>query len=224
MSFTIRDTTTDDVRTKINFGIKSTGKTLIDRGNPTMDDTLLLDDFNSVHYYHYTGTPVVGFPIPTLMVENAVYEVHFKCTGGTESNNDMRLYPGLNDPVASRYYTFYKTTSTNYHRTVVFQQSNEMTGFHFDFYPGELGYDPVGKITIYNDRACKKIQLESGDTSSSVYGKGYWLNDTLESEEYTYTSQTTPQYNTSTIWTTVGTLAFGIPSYATWRIRVSRVA
>jgi hypothetical protein len=224
MSFTIRDTTSDDVSAKINFGIRSTGKTLIDRGNPALEDTLLLDDFNSVHYYHYTGTPIFGFPIPTLMAENAVYEVHFKCTGGTESNNDMRLVPTSDDPVASRYYTFYKTSSTNIQRTVIFQHSNEMNGFLFDFYPGERGYDPVGKITIYNDRACKKIQVEGGDTSSTVYGKGYWLNDTLESEDYSYLSQTTPLYNTSSIWTSVGILNFGIPSYATWRIRVSRVA
>ena len=222
MSFSVHNTSDEEVLTKMNYVQKKIGTTVINRGNPSSDNTLLLDDFNTIHYYTYTGGEMSDFSIPTLMVENAVYEVYFNCSGSIGSNNDMRLCPY--GSYSSYFYTHYQTSEDNETQTVIYRSSNENAGFFFDFFRGSKGFDPVGKITIYNDRRCKKMRVEAGDSSSNVAGTGYWLDSSSASENYSLDSITPLAYDTSNTWNGVGLLQFGNGSFTNWRIRVSRVA
>ena len=223
-SFAVRDTNDEDAINKVTYNMRHSLVNVINRGNPTSDNTLLLNDFNTIHYYNYSGSAISEFSIPTEMVENAIYEVDFSCSGSSEGNNDMTLTPSSNESIVSHYYSVYnasyedgETQSVNYVKT------SSSIGFFFDFFLGFNGYDPVGKLTIYNDRACKKITLNAGDTSSSISGLGYWLNDSVNSENYLDNNSLPPEYNTTSKWTSIGLLKFGDANFAHWRIRVSRV-
>jgi hypothetical protein len=225
MSFYVRDTADEEVLSKLLYKQKSGDKTVINRGST--EEMLLLDDYKTIHYYNYSSidNPMSDFYIPTSIVENAVYEVHFNCSGSANSNNDLRLCPYVGSfGSGSYYYTQYQTSEDNEQRSIVYRSFVENAGFFFDFFPGSKGYDPIGKFTVYNTRACKKLRLEAGDTCSTVVGSGYWLDGSGASEEYSLTSTTPPAYNTNSTWTGIGFLQFGQGLFKNWQVFVSRIA
>lgn len=85
------------------------------------------------------------------------------------------------------------------------------------------GYDPLGKITIFNRRSCKKVLIEAGDTASSTIASGYWLDNSTASQSYAPDTNTPPIYNTDTIWSAIGRLNFIEGSFTNWSIYVTRI-
>ena len=175
---------------------------------------LLLSDFNTVHYYSYSGGPAQNFDISTNMVENAVYEVTFNMSSSSASNNDIAFYP--NYIGGSNLYTNYiqRADSGGY----LGNYANG-SGFIFDLTAGSNGFDPVGKFTIFNNRNSKKIRSEIGDTFTSSTGCGYWLTG-----DTTPTSGTPLSYNTETQWTTVGRISISPASFTNAVATVRRIA
>lgn len=228
MSFTLHNTNNDEVRNEIFYNLRNIGTTtVINRGNPSQGNRLLLSDFNTIHYYHYNGeSSLRDFDISTLMVEDAVYEVKFNCSGSSVSNNDLFLTPNFGNYSSSNFYTIYLNSyniNPDGEAATKYKSSVNSSGFYVDFLDGENGYDPVGKITIFNRRNCKKVVVEAGDTASSTIATGYWLNNSTASQSYVPDSNTPPSYNTSTIWSDVGRINFIAGSFRNWSIFVSRV-
>lgn len=224
MSFKLHNTDNDEIRNDIIYGLRNTGSLVINRGNPTYSSPLLLSDINTIHYYNYNGANLSNFEIPTLMLENAVYEVKFNCSGGSDSNNDMFLTPNDGNFSNSNFYTIFLNSFdlVESNSSVKYKSSTNSNGFYVDFFDGYNGYDPVGKITIYNRRNCKKILIEASDTAGSTTGSGYWLDNSTPSVSYKPNSNA-PSYNTTDIWSTVGTLNFAAKSFTNWTIYVSRI-
>ena len=233
MSFILHNTNNDDARNEITYNLNSrnagTTTTVINRGNPTDSNPLLLSDFNTIHYYQHTGSELTNFDISTIMAENAVYEVKFNCSGSSDNNNDMFLEPNYGNYSNSNFYSIYLNSydidpeSEGANASTKYKSSTNTGGFYVDFFDGYKGYDPVGKITIYNRRNCKKILIEASDTSGSTIASGYWLDNSSGSESYSPDSNTPPSYNTNDIWSSVGTLNFTSGSFTNWSIYVSRV-
>uniref|UniRef100_A0A6C0KHX8 Trimeric autotransporter adhesin YadA-like head domain-containing protein n=1 Tax=viral metagenome TaxID=1070528 RepID=A0A6C0KHX8_9ZZZZ len=183
---------------------------------------LLLSDYNTTHYYsYYSETPLSQIDIGTNMVENSVYEVTFNTSGSTASNNDMNFLPN---------YSNYNNLYTNFAQSMLSGMSfvNTLSGkynqgntFSFDLVGGGYGYDPIGKITIFNYRNAKKIRVEVGDTCAISTGAGYWLSN--ESSAITPQGATPLSYDTETQWLTVGSLIFGNPSFTNVIVTVKRV-
>jgi hypothetical protein len=188
----------------------------INRGNPGKNNTLLLDSFNTTHFYSINAS--TGFiDISTTMLENAVYEVCFNLSSCSAANNDMALFPNSTTTFGgSTFYTAYQQTSSV---PALQYTTNVNPYFMFDFVNGSIGWDPVGKITIYNNRSAKKIVFTGGDTTAPVHGQGYWTNNT----GFTSTSGTAPVYDTTTVWSTVGRLQFGSPLSSNWNVWVKRI-
>ena len=161
------------------------------------------------------------------MVENGVYEVKFNCSGSSSSNNDMFLTPNYGNYSNSTFYSIflnsYDVGLGGNTASAKFKSSVDDGGFYVDFFDGSYGYDPVGKITIYNRRNCKKILIEASDTSGSTTASGYWLDDSADSQSYKANANTQPIYNTTDIWSAVGTMNFGSGSFTNWSIYVSRI-
>lgn len=226
MSFKLRNSNNEEIVNEINYTLRNKlgGITVINRGNPTSSNPLLLDDFNTIHYYQYNGSNLTNFDISTLMVENAVYEIRFNCSGSSDSNNDMFLTPNHGDYNSSYFYTIFQNSFNIDENTasIKYKSATDSQGFYLDFFDGENGFDPVGKITIYNRRNCKKILVEASDTAGSSISSGYWLDDSVESDSYNQDSGA-PSYNTTDIWSSVGTLSFTDSSFTDWTIYVSRV-
>jgi hypothetical protein len=228
MSFTVHNTNSDEVRNEITYNLRNTaGVTVLNRGNPTQGNQLLLSDFNTIHYYQYSGEDALrNFDISTLMLEDAVYEVKFNCSGSSISNNDLFLTPNFGNYSSSNFYTIYLNSydvNPDGEASTRYKSSLNNYGFYVDFFDGTNGYDPVGKITIYNRRSCKKVLIEAGDTASSTTASGYWLNNSTESQSYSPNSETPPSYNLNTIWSSVGRINFIAGSFKNWSIYVSRV-
>lgn len=223
MSFSVHNTNNEDVINELTYKLPraSTAKTVISRTRDS--EPLLLDDFNTIHSYTYTGDGVAEFNINTLMVENAVYEIQFNFSGGLDRNIDFTLFPIPNYDLGSRYYTIFHCSEDD-NVSVVYRSTVSIAGFFFDFYPGNHGYDPIGKITIHNDRHAKKIHFQASDTSSVVNGSGYWLDDSSTAIDYNALSTSPPPYNTTSTWTNIGQIVCGAPYFTHWRIRVSRIA
>ncbi len=192
----------------------------INRGNPGRTSELLLSNYNTVHYYSVSSS--TGYiDISTLMVENAVYEVEFNCYGASSTNNDMYLYPNYTGYSASSFYTIY-TQSVNA-GTGVFYASNNSIAFYFDYVSGTFGWDPVGKIIIYNNRSAKKVKLEAGDTTATVNGQGYWTSGASNFER---TTATPIVYDTTTQWNTIGRISFSAGynvTFSNWNVWVKRI-
>ena len=179
-------------------------------------DELLLSDYNTTHYYYWNNPEATlqYIDIPTNMVEDSVYEVTFNASGSSTPNNDMMFFPNY-----SGYTNFYSNYMNRSGTGVVSLQTSytNSSGFNFDLVAGSNGYDPVGKITIFNNRGAKKIRVEVGDTCAITTGDGYWL-----------TNSSTPNggalsYDTTTQWLTVGRLQFGAPSFTNVVATVRRI-
>ena len=226
MSFKLRNSNNEEIVNEVNYNLwnKLGGITVINRGNPGSSNPLLLDDFNTIHYYEYNGSDLTNFDISTLMLENAVYEIKFNCSGSSDNNNDMFLIPNHGDYNSSYFYNIFQNSFNIEENTasIKYKSSSNSGGFYFDFFDGGNGFDPVGKITIYNRRNCKKILVEASDTAGSTIGSGYWLDNSTESESYNLDSDA-PSYNTTDIWSSVGTLTFTDSSFTDWTVYVSRV-
>ena len=159
------------------------------------------------------------------MLENAVYEIKFNCSGSTDANNDMFLIPNHGDYNTSNFYSLFQNSfeiDGNEASAKYKSSTNTNGGFYFDFFDGYSGFDPVGKITIYNRRNYKKILVEASDTAGSTIGSGYWLDNSTESLTYKPDSDA-PSYNTTDVWSSVGTLRFASRSFTDCTVYVSRV-
>ena len=222
-SFTIFKSNNEEVFNEINYHLKS-GYKIINRGNPGAENTLLLEDFDTIHRYSSFNpeAPLTTFQIATTMVEDSIYEVTFDCSGSSSNNNEQWFVPNFG--AESNFYTIYQNMISSEGITLNYNTEIQTAGFAFDFVNGSYGYDPVGKITIHNNRFAKKIQIEASDTSSIVHGSGYWLDSSEESANYGITSPSQPIYDSSTIWSIVGNLTFDSPSFNNWTISVRRIA
>ena len=191
----------------------------ISRGNPGQSSPLLLSNYNTVHYY--STTSATGFiDISTTMVENAVYEVEFNCIGASASNDDMFLYPNYNTSFGGT--TFYNVYTQSSGTPGIQYTSANSSAFYFDYVSGSIGWEPVGKIRIYNNRSAKKVKVEVGDTTAIVNGHGYWTSGS----GFTNNSVSNISYDTSTQWSNIGRLAmssgYGI-TFTNWNVWVKRI-
>lgn len=221
MSFTVYNNNIENTLNEVLY--KHPVTKYINRGNPGQSRVLLLDEFNTIHYYHHSGSAINSFDISTGLVENGVYEIKFSCIGGTESNNDMALTPNFNDFSNSN---FYMCCQRWYEDGGLYTELNgevNSDNFYFDMFAGSFGYDPTGKITIFNNKSGKKLKVEMGDTSSVVNGTGYWLDNSGDASDYSLTANYTPPYDTTNIWDIVGNLTFNSPDFTQWHIWVSRI-
>jgi hypothetical protein len=191
----------------------------INRGNPGQASPLLLSNYNTVHYY--STTSATGFvDISTTMVENAVYEIEVSCYGASASNDDMFLYPNYNTSFGST--TFYNVYTQSSGSPSIQYASQNQNGFYFDYVGGAIGWEPVCKIKIYNNRSAKKIKVEGGDTTAIVNGQGYWTSGS----GFTSNSVTNIVYDTATQWSNIGRLTFssnGNITFTNWNIWVKRI-
>lgn len=193
----------------------SSGLDIIERGNPGQASPLVLSSMNTVHKYTI-NTPTNFIDISTSMLENAIYEVYFTMKGANSLNNDLVLYPNYNTGLSAT--TFY-TSYQNFRNTGLEYKTNNANGFLFDFVGGFIGWEPVGKITIFNTRSSKNVRIDASDTTGLVHGSGYWTNGS----GFSSTSTSNIALNTTTVWSNVGRLALG-PSYSSWNVWVRRVA
>jgi hypothetical protein len=165
---------------------------------------LLLDSFFTTHYYYIDAT--VSANINTIMVPDSIYVVYFNAYGGSNANNDMYLSPN-NTIYTNAFYTRYMNDAGTSEATDNY--------FYWDTNSGIDGYDPAGKITIYNTKSAKRILVETGDSRVSCVCNGYW--GTQSSGQITY--------NTDTDWTTIGTMSNKQTSRNyNWRVWVRRLA
>ena len=187
---------------------------IVNRGNPGSGSSLLLDTFNTVHYYTGSGGT---FSIPTLMVANGVYEVKFNCYGSSAPNDDLLFSPNFGIYAGTvNFYSVYQNIGDA--SAIVRATSNNSNGFFFDLVGGSSGSDPVGKITIYNNKNAKKIRIEAGDTAAVTTGSGFWLID-----DFLPASLDPPPYDTVNTWNNVGNLTFSNQTFSNWNIWVSRI-
>jgi hypothetical protein len=188
---------------------------VVARGNPGSSSSLLLSDFNTIHYYSATGTSSVD--ISTRMVDNAVYQVTFSTYGGSTGNNDFKLSPNFTAYPANTFYNVYQNvTSTG---TLSYGFNNNTTAF-VDIVSGSFGWDPVGTLTIYNIKNAKKIKFAMGDTTGTAQGQTYWTDGSVA---YNTGRLTAIPYDISTTWSNVGTITFTIPTFSNWNIWVQRI-
>jgi hypothetical protein len=193
----------------------STGLNVIDRGNPGQSSPLILSGLNTVHYYS-SSTPGAFMDISTGMVENGVYELIFNLKGSSR-NNDLTLYPNYNLGFgANTFYTMYQNSGVG--GSLQYASINR-PGILFDFVGGFNGWDPVGKMTIYNVKAAKKVCMEANDTTGIVHGTGYWTNGAGT----TFNSASDIVFNTGTTWLNVGRLS-STATYTNWQVWVKRIA
>jgi len=195
----------------------TSGDHVIERGNPGQASPLVLSSMNTVH--HYTNASATTFmDISTTMLEDAVYELYFSVKGTSTANNDIVLYPNYNAGYgASAFYVSVQQFTTPGNNLIY--GSGNANGFYFDLVGGYLGWDPVGKITIFNNRSAKKVTYQASDTTGVGHGSGYWT----AGAGFSATSASNMVFNTATIWSNVGRLTFG-PSYSSWNIWVRRIA
>ena len=128
----------------------------------------------------------------------------------------MILNPNFGSYSTSNFYAVYQNVTAG--TTLSYTNNNRNNGFLFDLVIGSFGFDPTGKITIFNNQNYKKIIFQAGDTTAVSTGSGYWLTTALSA-----TSVTPPSYDTANIWSNVGTLLFGSPSFINWNIWVKRI-
>lgn len=192
---------------------------IIERGNPGMGSPLELSSFDVVHHYNVNEL-TNSIDISTGMVENGVYEVLFNVSGANSTNNDMRLYPNYDQSLgASTFYNVYQ--NSNGVPAINYSAENANAFYNNYVSVASYGWDPVGKLTIYNQTAAKKVRYESGDSTAIITGGGYWTNGS----GYTFNNAVSEiVYNTTTVWENVGTLTFGTPSFVDWNIWVKRIA
>jgi hypothetical protein len=52
-----RNSNNEEIVNEVNYNLRNKlgGITVISRGNPGSSNPLLLDDFNTIHYYEYNG-------------------------------------------------------------------------------------------------------------------------------------------------------------------------
>lgn len=190
---------------------------VVERGNPGQGSPLELSSFDIVHHYS-TNTTENYIDISTTMVEGGVYELNYSVSNGTTTNNDLRLYPDYGSFGVNTFYNVYQNSDGT---PDLLYTTGNANSFYADHVVGaSYGWDPVGKLTIYNQTTEKKVRYESGDTTAVVQGSGYWTNGS----GFSNTSITALPYDTTTVWANVGRLTFGGPSFASWNIWVKRIA
>ena len=144
---------------------------IISRGNPGSATPLSLTAIGETHYY--TASGVNSMEISTTMVEDAVYELYYTCSG-TNPNIDIVIQPNYTT-YASQFAQFYWGSPTFY----IFDQAAQPY-FYFDHLAGGVGTNPSGRWILYNSRALKQVQYRGGDTQSTCMGTGRWNNTTTQ--------------------------------------------
>ena len=190
---------------------------VIARGNPGSSSSLLLSDFNTIHYYATTGAGLSSIDISTRMVEDAVYEVNFTTFGASALNDDFKLSPNFTTYPANTFYNVYQNVNST--GSVAYNYNNSTTAY-VDIVGGSFGWDPVGKLTIYNIRNAKKIKFAMGDTTGTAQGQTYWTDSSVA---YTTGSLTQIPYDITTQWSNVGTITFTNPTFTNWNVWVKRI-
>lgn len=142
---------------------------------------LLLEDFNTVHYYQQDNVPrSTGINITTQVVEDAIYDVIWVDASRTGANNDPKIYP--NDATYSGQYQSYYIYSPGITFT-----SQSPNAFYFDHYGGGSGQNGCGRYICWTHRSNKKVLYQGGDDASVTIGWCVWRN-------------------TGTVWNTIGRL------------------
>lgn len=164
------------------------------------DGYLLLNDFNTVHYYVGNDNDR-SIVMNTGVLEDAVYEVYWMDRDTNADNNDP--YISVNDTnysnqMRNRYHSFDEGPD-------VYEITNQTTNrFYFDHVGGSIGEEGCGYFQITTSRNRKTVIYHGGDTAAIVYGSGVWRNG-------------------STVYNTIGRLD-GVASGATLRAWVKRLA
>lgn len=162
----------------------------------TSSSDLLLSRLNQVHRYTGTGNVI---DIPTLIEENAVYEMHVNFDSDTSANRNVDPYLLPNSYAdAANYagefqYTFIarcsntndtvfpppdvtvaaaSSTSTNDTHTPA------LRGFYCDNFLGVAGVNGTLIMRLDNRRRNKTVMFQTGDSSGIAVGHSCWTNDT----------------------------------------------
>lgn len=192
---------------------KNGGPNVIVRGGTSQ--ILPLVSLNTSHYYTGSGSDI---DIPTQMVENGIYEVYFNAIGADSRNNDFYLYP--NSVTTYSPNTFYSVYQNGTGVTPALNNTyTNSNGFYIDIFGGSNGWNPMGKLTIFNGKQ-KKVRFEMGDTSATVIGTGYWTDGTGSTPE----SVTGITYDISTTWDTIGRIALPGRTFNNFNVWVKRIA
>jgi len=185
--------------------------------NHTMDDSMPLNDFNTIHYF-YSTTGTTSFDILTQMLENAVYEVRIDCNNSAGTNDDFTLRP--NFTTASFYNIYQYTTSAAGPVFGIAGTTSNSSAISVDMLGGAYGREPVGVLQIYNIRNAKKTTFDLGDSACfKATGQSYWTTTTYSQGA---SSSTPMPYDTTTQWLEVGTLSFNV--ITNWNVWVRRIA
>jgi hypothetical protein len=148
---------------------------VIDRGNPGSGSPLTLSSFDVIHYY--SGSGISSIDVSTVMVENAVYEVHVT-TGSSAENIDLFLQPNYTTYGSEFVSMYWSSEATGAPNKV---ERNEPTSFfYFDHFNGVTGNTPVSFWTLFNFRDRKQVMYLGGDTTSIAMGTSRWNNNTTQ--------------------------------------------
>lgn len=171
---------------------------VVNRGHPASSSTLTLETIDGAHMYQATN--VSSLRMPTVMVENSVYQVQYGTTSSGQ-NIDIILYPNFttySGQFDMDYWASYPGVSANW---IKFSQNRN--DIYFDHQNGGAGQNPKGQWTIFNCRNRKSVIYHGGDDESVVFGTARWNNSTTQ-------------------WSTVGELA-GLNSSAKVWAMVKRI-
>ena len=188
---------------------------IINRVNPGSGTPLLLDNFNTIHYYN--GTALSSFDISTQMVNDGVYEIKISCSGSSTPNNDFTILPNYGTYSGTvNFYTVYQNI-TGSPPGLGYLAGNNAGGFSVDMVGGSFGFDPVITFKIFNNQYAKKIQYQISDTTCAGTGSGYWLTSAFAAN-----SGSAPSYDNTNVWHDIGRITFG-RTFAHWNIWVKRI-
>ena len=184
------DPTTGEVTT--SSGLEPS---IINRGNSS--NLLLLTNLNEIHYYETTGD---FLNLSTKMVPNAIYELTYTSSEGSE-NTDFVLFPNGASYV-NEFEQFYRATTES---NGIFDQRNQAQNFiYFDHQAGYDGNNSMGKLVIHSGagNSYKMCFYFGADDGTSVsYGYNRWIND-------------------SRIWDRIGILSFAGNNKRCWVRRI----
>jgi len=176
-----------------------------------------LTSFNTTHSYNVSSTGTIS--LTTQMTTNAVYEILYHSYGSTSSDNQLYFLPS-GATTADNFYTYYSQSASSSTTTLQTVNANfsGSTGFYMDFVGGSGGFDPIVSIKIFNITTAKRISFTGGDSAGAINGVGYWLTAT-----FTPSSGSAPSYNTTTTWSTIGTIVVNGKTFSSIHAWVRRI-
>jgi hypothetical protein len=152
-------------------GATSVRPKIINMGNPDVSAALVtLDDFTTTHYYSAANG---NLHLRTGLVQNAVYELIWTCSGGGV-NVDFVIQPNG----ASYTNEFVHSVRITQSDVNLFPISfPTFSTFYFDHLNGGVGSEAMGRLWFTSGPSNKYAQYMGSDTVSLVLGYGRWTNN-----------------------------------------------